>query len=136
MFRMITSLAEKLYCLRRISHALMLGAVILIPTGINAQVNMTVNGTLQSGVIKVNTWQIVPPDYVFAPDYKRDSLESIRTFIKENRHLPGIPSASEITAKGMDLCEMNFKLLQKIEEMTLIILEQDLRLKKLEVAKK
>lgn len=63
------------------------------------------------------------PDYVFSPDYALQPLEEVEKFIKENKHLPGIPSASQVAAEGLDLGEMNKLLLQKVEELTLYILE-------------
>lgn len=64
------------------------------------------------------------PDYVFAPEYELMSLEETNAFIKENSHLPGIPSAAEVEAEGFDLAEMNKLLLKKIEELTLHTIEQ------------
>ena len=64
------------------------------------------------------------PDYVFAKSYKLPALAEIEKFINENGHLPGIPIASEVKASGIDLGEMNAKLLQKIEELTLHLIRQ------------
>jgi hypothetical protein len=63
------------------------------------------------------------PDYVFAPDYNLKSLSEVEAFIKANKHLPGIPSASEIDANGIKLGEMTNLLTQKIEELTLYTIE-------------
>lgn len=62
-------------------------------------------------------------DFVFAPGYKLISLDSVGNFINKNRHLPGIPSANEVVKNGLDLAEMDAKLLLKIEELTLYVLE-------------
>ncbi len=64
----------------------------------------------------------IPPDYVFDQDYKLKSLIDLGKYIEGNHHLPEIPSASEITSNGIDLGEMNLKLLKKIEEQTLYIM--------------
>ena len=64
------------------------------------------------------------PDFVFSPDYKLKSLDEVEQFIKENNHLPDVPSACEITENGIDLAEMNAKLLQKVEELTLHVIAQ------------
>ena len=72
------------------------------------------------------------PDFVFEPDYKLRSLEETERFVKANRHLPEIPSAEEIRKDGMNLTEMNLKLLQKVEELTLHAIEQEKRIKALE----
>ncbi|MBC7383176.1 MAG: hypothetical protein H7296_09305 [Bacteroidia bacterium] len=62
-------------------------------------------------------------DFVFAPGYKLMSLDSVGNFINKNRHLPGIPSANEVVKNGLDLAVMDAKLLQKIEELTLYVME-------------
>ncbi len=63
------------------------------------------------------------PDFVFEKNYELPSLQSVEAFIKENKHLPNIPSAKEVEANGHDLGDMNAKLLQKLEEMTLYIID-------------
>jgi hypothetical protein len=64
------------------------------------------------------------PDYVFADDYSLMSLEELEQSIQKNKHLPGIPSAAEIEEKGLMLGDMQRKLLEKIEELTLYTIEQ------------
>ncbi|NQY11397.1 MAG: hypothetical protein HRT71_18015 [Flavobacteriales bacterium] len=66
-------------------------------------------------------------DYVFAPDYELNSLDYVRDFIKENSHLPGVPSQKEVNDNNnvVDLGEMQNLLLLKVEELTLYILEQN-----------
>lgn len=60
------------------------------------------------------------PDYVFAKDYRLMSLVELEQFIKSNNHLPGIPSAREYEiANGVDVGELQMKLLEKVEELTL-----------------
>jgi hypothetical protein len=75
------------------------------------------------------------PDYVFHKDYTLPTLGQVDQFIKENNHLPGIPSAQEVEEEGLHLGEMEVKLMEKIEELTLYFIELDQRLKKLESAK-
>ena len=66
------------------------------------------------------------PDYVFSDDYNKISLDELELYIKENGHLPGVPSAQEIDEVGsVNLGEMNVILLQKIEEMTLKLIEME-----------
>nr|WP_068892972.1 hypothetical protein [Pedobacter panaciterrae] len=65
------------------------------------------------------------PDYVFAKDYKLPSLKETEQHIKEKGHLQGIPSAEEVKSNGIDLGEMNAKLLKKIEELTLYLIDQN-----------
>lgn len=79
--------------------------------------DLAVNGKVRTREVKVenSTW----PDYVFATDYKMPSLTETEKHIKEKGHLPGIPSAAQVKSNGIELGEMNAKLLQKIEELTL-----------------
>ncbi len=63
------------------------------------------------------------PDFVFAKKYGLMPLDEVETFIEKNHHLPNIPSAKEVEEKGIDLGEMNAALLQKVEELTLYVIE-------------
>lgn len=63
-----------------------------------------------------------PADYVFEDDYQLRSLQSVKDYVKENKHLPGIPSAMEIEENGMSLSEMTNLLLEKVEELTLHVI--------------
>lgn len=66
------------------------------------------------------------PDYVFAKDYHLKSLSEVEEHISEHKHLPGIPSAAKIKDQGgVDVGEMNRKLLEKVEELTLYLIEQN-----------
>jgi hypothetical protein len=89
----------------------------------NPAEKLSVNGKIRAQEIKVETtnW----PDYVFAKDYQLPSLKETEQHIKDKGHLPGIPSAAEVKANGVDLGEMNAKLLKKIEELTLHLIEQE-----------
>jgi len=77
--------------------------------------------------------QVNWPDYVFDPAYKLPTLISVADFVKDNQHLPNIPSASQISKNGIDLAETQTLLLQKIEELTLYAIAQE---KQLELQKK
>ena len=72
------------------------------------------------------------PDYVFEEDYTLRPLSEVEAFIAANNHLPDVPSQTEIETNGAELGEMNRILLQKIEELTLYIIEQDKRIQELE----
>jgi hypothetical protein len=87
----------------------------------NPKNKLDVNGTIHSKEVKVDmlNW----PDYVFAKEYDLPTLQATEKHIKEKGHLPGIPSAVEVKANGIDLGDMNAKLLQKIEELTLHLIE-------------
>ncbi|WP_343704729.1 hypothetical protein [Chitinophaga sp.] len=65
------------------------------------------------------------PDYVFHKDYPLPSLQEVERYIQRHQHLPEIPAAAEVEENGMDVGEMNKKLLQKVEELTLYIIQQD-----------
>ena len=60
-------------------------------------------------------------------------LEKLEEFIKENNYLPEIPSAKEVVENGIELKEMNVKLLQKIEELTLYLIQQNKEIKELKL---
>jgi hypothetical protein len=70
-------------------------------------------------------------DYVFESDYKRMSLEEVEQFVKENKHLPNVPTTVEMMASGSDLIKTDAKLLEKIEELTLYMIEMNKEIKAL-----
>ncbi|MBN2519401.1 MAG: hypothetical protein JXB17_02755 [Bacteroidales bacterium] len=88
-----------------------------------------IDGKLYAKSIEViaNVWG----DFVFKDNYKLKSLKEIENYIKENQHLPDLPSEHELIGKGYDISEMDAKLLQKIEELTLYIIEQDKEIEQL-----
>lgn len=91
---------------------------------------LAVEGTI--GARKIIVTQTSPwPDYVFDKNYKLPSLEEIEKFIKLNNHLLGIPSAKEVEKNGVDVGINQALLLKKIEELTLIAIEQDKEVRKL-----
>jgi hypothetical protein len=63
-------------------------------------------------------------DCVFEEDYPLTPLAEIEQFVKQNKHLPEVPSEAEVKANGIDLGEMNAILLKKIEELTLHVIQQ------------
>jgi len=88
---------------------------------------LAVNGNIRAKEIKVETanW----PDYVFEEDYQMPSLTETEAFIKKHKHLPGMPNKEQVAAEGISLGEMNRKLLEKVEELTLhLIREQEARI--------
>ncbi|NAY93424.1 hypothetical protein GTQ34_16050 [Muricauda sp. JGD-17] len=92
---------------------------------------LTVKGNIHAEEVKVDL-SVPGPDYVFKDGYKLKSLEEVHSYIKEHGHLSNIPSAKEMEANGIDLGEMNMKLLEKIEELTLYLLIQQKQLKRLQ----
>lgn len=93
---------------------------------------LSVNGKIISEEVRVELdgdW----PDYVFKKDYQLPSLPQVEKYIRNNGHLPNIPSAKTVAADGFELGDMNRRLLEKIEELTLHLIQQNkeiLRLKK------
>lgn len=75
----------------------------------------------------VNNW----PDYVFAKNYKLSGLDDVEDFIKKNNHLPGIPSARTIETNGLSVGEMQKMQMEKIEELTLYVIELKKEIEKL-----
>ncbi len=84
---------------------------------------LAVNGTVHAKEVKVDllNW----PDYVFENNYKLLPLHELEQKIKQAKHLPEIPSAKEVEENGVLLGDMNKKLLQKVEELTLYIIDQN-----------
>ncbi len=93
---------------------------IYTPIGGEVAPKLAVNGSIVA--TKVTVKQTGWADFVFDPAYVLPSLDSVETFIKQKGHLPEIPSIVEIEKTGQDLGEMNRKLLQKIEELTLYVI--------------
>ncbi len=91
-------------------------------TGPHTNALLTVNGKIvsKSCYIRISDWA----DYVFAKDYKVPNLYDIEKYYLANKHLPEIPSEKEVIENGIDLAEMNKLLLKKIEEMTIILVNQ------------
>ncbi len=104
---------------------------------------LTVKGNIHTQEVLVDLKGAVAPDYVFEnyfegnsklnPTYEFLALEEVEQFIEKNHHLPGVPSAIELEKEGMSLKEMNLILLEKVEELTLYLIEQQ---KEIEALKK
>ncbi len=94
------------------------------------QSTLAVNGTITTTevVVTATGW----PDYILDNNHELTPLSEIASFVKENHHLPGIPSAAEVAEKGISLGEMQAKLLAKIEELTLHMIEAEKRSSRLE----
>ena len=92
----------------------------------NPQHKLEVLGTIRATEVKVETgWA----DFVFDKDYKLPTLQEVENHINEHKHLPDIPSEAEVKENGVSLGEIQAKLLQKIEELTLYVIEQDKKIK-------
>ena len=91
---------------------------------------LRVNGIIYATEINVqsNVWA----DKVFKSSYKLKSLDEIDTFIKCNNHLPDVPYENDVIKNGINLAQMNIIFLQKIEELTLLMIEQSKTIKNLQ----
>jgi len=85
---------------------------------------LTVKGAIHSTEVIVFANAGIP-DYVFDDNYDLRTLEETKDYISKNKHLPEIPSAAEIGENGIDLGDMNMRLLKKIEELTLHMIRID-----------
>ncbi|WP_158829385.1 hypothetical protein [Mucilaginibacter lacusdianchii] len=90
---------------------------------------ITPAGVARAKEVKVETtnW----PDYVFKPTYRLPSLTQVKSYIDENKHLPNMPSAKEVAKEGVNLGEMIKLQTQKIEELTLYLIQQQEEIKQL-----
>ncbi|CAC9972474.1 hypothetical protein [Flavobacterium panici] len=92
---------------------------------------LAVEGSIGAREVKVQAtgWA----DFVFKKEYNLPKLEEVETHIKEKGHLENIPSEEEVLKNGISLGEMNVKLLQKIEELTLYMIDQNKEIKDLKI---
>lgn len=100
--------------------------------GLAAQYGLLVQKGILTEKIKVATltssdWA----DYVFDSNYKMMSLDKVEQFVKENKHLPNVPTTKEMMESGSDLIKTDAKLLEKIEELTLYMIEMNKEIKAL-----
>jgi hypothetical protein len=105
-----------------------IGSSMLFPTlaSPDSHYRLLVEGGLLTERVKIAlrstaNWQ----DVVFEEDYKLMPLDQVESYVKDNKHLPGIESAQELVDKGLDVGEMQAKQMGKIEELTLYIIGQD-----------
>ena len=100
-------------------------------TGMPGEYRLYVEGGIMTEKVRVKLqgeWS----DYVFDEDYDLMSLSEVESFIKENKHLPDVPSAKEVKKDGLDVAEMNATLLKKVEELTLHIIELEKKVNELQ----
>lgn len=94
--------------------------------------HLSVVGKIHSTGIQVDL-TVPAPDYVFETTYDLKSLREVEAFIKANGHLPDIPPGKRMEEQGVDLLALNMQLLEKVEELTLHLIEQDKLLKQLKL---
>ena len=88
--------------------------------------NLTIAGNLTTAAGPV-------PDYVFNDEYQLKSLDEVEAFINENSHLPNIPSAKDYASKGgVNISELQMKMLEKVEELTLYTIQQEKTIRSLQ----
>jgi hypothetical protein len=110
--------------------------VILVDNGGNVGIGtdnplemLSVAGTIQAYELILDTgWS----DYVFEEDYDLMSLPEVEQYIAENRRLPGMPSSTEVQEHGLPVADSQALLLQKVEELTLHMIEQNKRINELQ----
>lgn len=93
--------------------------------------NMEVHGTIYAKEVLVSMPPF--PDYVFEKDYSMMSLDQLEKYIASNGHLPNIPSATEIEENGIGLGELSVIQMEKIEEISLYLIELNNKIKALEL---
>jgi len=95
----------------------------------NPTYKLSVLGNIRSTEVVVETgWA----DYVFDEKYKLNSLDEVEKFIQQNKHLPNVPSAKEIQTNGLQLGDTQKRMMEKIEELTLYMIEANKRIAALE----
>ena len=92
---------------------------------------LSVDGTILAKEVRVSVNASDWPDYVFEKTYNLLDFSELEAYIKENKHLPGIPGGAEIEKQGIDLGNMNKVLLRKVEELTLYAIEKDKQIREL-----
>jgi len=83
---------------------------------------LTVKGYIHAEEVRVDL-NVPGPDYVFEKNYELLTLQNLEQYINQHKHLPEVPSATEMEANGVYLKEMNMLLLKKVEELTLHLIE-------------
>lgn len=106
------------------------GNIIEINKGNNKYLQLTSSGVLKAREIKVDDF--IWPDFVFESTYSIMPLNEVETYININKHLPNIPSATEIKTNGLSLGKMQNLHMQKIEELTIYTIEQNKQIESLE----
>lgn len=110
----------------------------------NPDERLTVNGSIHAKEVRVDLEGALVPDYVFADfkgqptenNYQRMPLNQLKDFILNEGHLPGVPAQEMLDRNGLDLKDFTLTLLEKIEELSLYLIEQQNQIDKLQLALK
>ena len=89
---------------------------------------LDVCGTIRAKEVVVQTGWC---DYVFDKEYKLRSLNEVESYIAQNKHLPDVPSATEVENKGVQVAQMDSILIKKVEELTLYVIDQNKQIQQL-----
>ncbi|HLP39527.1 hypothetical protein [Lacibacter sp.] len=100
----------------------------------DASTKLFIAGGVRARKIKVD--QANWADFVFDNDYKLPTLAEVENYIRTHKHLKGVPTEKEVVKEGLDLGQTQAVLLQKIEELTLYIIEQNKKIEQLEKLRK
>ena len=99
------------------------GTVRIGSVAVPAGYKFGINGKMICEELKVKLASSGWPDYVFANNYKLRSLPQLEKYIQQNKHLPNIPSAAEVEKNGLEVGDMQKKMMEKIEELTLYVID-------------
>ena len=111
------------------------GGTLTVGNTLSVSGNTTLNGTLTAagglhydgqGYLKVKHLKVTLldwPDYVFGGGHTLMPLNELESYVNEHSHLPGVPTAKEVEEQGADLGEMNRLLMEKVEELTLYVID-------------
>ncbi len=101
---------------------------------VEARFDRAGNLTLAGDLFKAgNATPYTFPDYVFSEDYPLQTLDELDMFIQENRHLPGVMSLAEVEySGGVNVTKLQMQVLEKVEELTLYLIQQQKMIRKLE----
>ena len=94
---------------------------VSIGSGVVAGYKLAVNGKVRAHEVELtyDNW----PDYVFEKNYALKSIEEVETYIEKEGHLPGLPAAKQVEAAGLGVAATNKMLVEKVEELTLYIIQ-------------
>ncbi len=113
----------------KVDGKIVVGATTVSKTEISSN-SAVINGTVKAREVIVTNknW----PDYVFKNGYKLNTLSEVESYIDQHGHLPNVPSEAEVETNGFNVSSMQGVMLEKIEEMTLYIIELEKRVNELE----
>ena len=104
-------------------------ANLTLPAGYSMAVG---GGVITEKVRVATTGTTFWADFVFDKNYKLRTLSEVSEYIKLNKHLPDVPSTADVNKDGIDLAQTQAILLQKVEELTLYVIEQNKKINRLE----